>query len=257
MIPGLVSTTFRTLPVDDIIALSRQAGLSCIEWSGDGHLPPGDTALARDISTKMRAAGLAASSYGSYYRAGEPGGPSFQPVLETALALGCKKIRIWAGCQNAEDAEGNLWQLIVKDIQKATSMAVHAGLEVVLEFHANTLTNSAASARRLLEELHPTGTGLVWQPMSRLSPEENLTNLSMLAPWVRHVHCFYSAPPGYQRSPLELGQAVWSRYLRPLSQLPAAREILLEFVRNATPAQFLADAKTLRELLRKNTRLNS
>ena len=44
---GLVSVTFRQKSVEEIAALTAEAGLSGVEWGGDVHVPPGDREAAR------------------------------------------------------------------------------------------------------------------------------------------------------------------------------------------------------------------
>ncbi len=230
------------------MALTTQAELRCIEWGGDLHVPHGRIRLAHTVAKKMSDAGLTTAAYGSYYRAGEsePQGTSFSSVLETALALRTKKIRIWAGSRNAEDVTPRNWRIIVRDIRRVTDLAAQEDVRVVLEFHAQTLTNSYRSTHKLLEELP--ATGLIWQPISRLNPEENLQGLQQLSPWVEQVHCFYSAPPIYTKSPLSQGKSVWKKYLEQLAAVPVAH-ILLEFVAGNDPAQLVRDAKVLKRLL--------
>ena len=99
---GLVSVTFRQKSVEEIAALTAEAGLSGVEWGGDVHVPPGDREAARRAAQLTRQAGLEVLSYGSYYRC-QPG-EDFTPVLESALALGAPLIRVWAGTKPWEEA---------------------------------------------------------------------------------------------------------------------------------------------------------
>ena len=55
---GLVSVTFRKLSPAEIVDLVRQAGLNCIEWGGDIHVPHGDCVRAREVRQRTLAAGL-------------------------------------------------------------------------------------------------------------------------------------------------------------------------------------------------------
>lgn len=246
---GLCSVSFRSMAVEDIVALAGSAGLSAIEWGGDVHVPHGDLAEARRVAGLTAAAGLEVAAYGSYYRAGvsEAQGLAFSAVLETARVLGTDRIRIWAGTANAEDVNASGWTTIADDIRRVSELARQAGVSVVLEFHANTLTNSYASAHRLLQELPQTG--LIWQPISRLSVENNLAGIRLLSPWIRHVHCFYAAPPTFEKSALEEGAAIWKSYLAQLRTLPAVRHVLMEFVKDHSAGQLRTDAGTLGRLL--------
>ena len=55
---GLVSVTFRSLSVKEIIRLARDNGLEYIEWGGPPHVPMGNVKLARRVKRLMHGAGL-------------------------------------------------------------------------------------------------------------------------------------------------------------------------------------------------------
>lgn len=98
---GLVSITYRKLTPAEIIPLVRDAGLSCIEWGSDVHVPQTDLENARRVGEMTREAGLTVSSYGSYYRLGA--GQDFAPYLAAPrrLPTGNRRSRSFAYCQKA------------------------------------------------------------------------------------------------------------------------------------------------------------
>ena len=112
---GLVSVTFRQLPCEEIIRLCRENGLSYIEWGGDIHVPAGDTEKAAEVAGLCRAAGVTPLGYGSYYNASDDFA-RFQPVLDTARALGAGYVRIWAGKSREYDrtAEENIKKAVLE-----------------------------------------------------------------------------------------------------------------------------------------------
>ena len=57
---GLTSVTFRHLDFRQIPACCAQAGLSCIEWGGDVHVPPATPDRAVQAARLTAAAGLRA-----------------------------------------------------------------------------------------------------------------------------------------------------------------------------------------------------
>ena len=67
---GICSVTLRHLPPEAVIDISRDAGLSRIEWGADVHAPPSDLVRVAQLRELTEAAGLTVSSYGSYWRAG-------------------------------------------------------------------------------------------------------------------------------------------------------------------------------------------
>ena len=235
MIPGLVSVTFRQLSPAGIVSLTVDAGLEAIEWGGDVHVPVGDFRTAREVAQRCADNGIAIEAYGSYYRATG----DFGPVLATALALGAPRIRVWAGA-NGSALETDR-DTVVADLREVAALAGGEGVEIAVEYHANTLTDTLDSALRLFEEvpaLKP-----YWQPPVGSTVDDALTAVPALDPVA--VHVFGWADDG-TRLPLAARESLW----RPvLARLPGDRHALLEFVRDDSPEAFAADADTLRDWL--------
>ena len=68
---GLVSISFRSLTPDQIIAATKEAGLSCIEWGSDVHAPCNDIPRLQTIAAATKDAGLECCSYGTYFYLGK------------------------------------------------------------------------------------------------------------------------------------------------------------------------------------------
>ena len=246
--PGLVSITFRKLSPRQIVDLVVQAGLDAIEWSGDVHAPHGDVAKAREIAQMTADAGLSMPTYGSYYRVGHRADVPFPDILVSAVALGTPTIRVWAGKVGSAEADADYWNGVVADSQRIVDLAATEGIGIAYEFHGNTLTDSAESARRLLEEVNRPNLRSLWQPPKGSTIEQNRAGIDTLAPWISHIHTFsWRIEEGQTiRLPLSEYAIQWKEYLARISALGGDRYALLEFVRGDDPAQFLADAVTLR-----------
>jgi 3-dehydroshikimate dehydratase len=232
VVPGLVSVTFRQLGVAEIVALAADAGLRAVEWGGDVHVP--SPRAARETARRCADAGLAVAAYGSYYR----GGPGFGEVLRTAVALGAPRIRIWAGRQASATEPDRA--TVLADIARAASLAAGEGIEVCLEYHANTLTDTLESTLdivRAVPAVRP-----YWQPPVGERPAAALAAVEELAPVTAHVFTWDDAGT---RLPLAAGESLWCPVLGALGRLPGTRYALLEFVRDDDPAAFRADASTL------------
>ena len=139
--------------------LARRAGLDAVEWGGDIHVPPGNAQAARAALHCTRENGLTVSAYGSYYRAGAE--EDFGPVLETALSLGCRVIRVWAGRQGSALCTQEERRAVTACLARAAERAAQAGCVVATEYHADTLTDTLASALALLGEAP--GLRTLWQ----------------------------------------------------------------------------------------------
>lgn len=131
-------------------SLPAAPGLDAVEWGGDIHVPPGNAQAARAALHCTRENGLTVSAYGSYYRAGAE--EDFGPVLETALSLGCRVIRVWAGRQGSALCTQEERRAVTACLARAAERAAQAGCVVATEYHADTLTDTLASALALLGE---------------------------------------------------------------------------------------------------------
>ena len=253
ILPGLVSVTFRQFPPERIIELVAEAGLRGIEWGGDVHVPHGDLATARRVQQATRDAGLAVAAYGSYYRAGqtEDRGVPFAAVLDTAQALQAPVIRVWAGSKGSAETPADDRQRIAEDLHRAGSQAQEHGFRISIEFHANSLTDSPASALQLMQEIDHPNVFLYWQPPVGGSVAENVHGLQQILPYLSHVHVFHwhLVDDGIDCRPLAEGEADWQAYFSVLAEAPGERFALLEFVRDDDEQQFLQDAAMLRRWL--------
>ncbi|TDV53794.1 sugar phosphate isomerase/epimerase family protein [Actinophytocola oryzae] len=235
LVPGLVSVTFRQLAVPEIVALAVGHGMRAVEWGGDVHVPAGDLATAREVASRCADAGIEIEAYGSYYRAAG----DFGPVLATAVALDAPRIRVWAGGRgSAHETER---RRVVENLRDAAAQAESAGIEVAVEYHAGTLTDTLASAVALFDEvpaLRP-----YWQPPVG-STLADAREALVLRPVAAHV---FSWDDTGRRLPLAARADLWRPVLAELAALPGTRHVLLEFVRDDDPTAFAEDAAVLRE----------
>ncbi|MFE6735201.1 sugar phosphate isomerase/epimerase family protein [Microbacterium sp. NPDC057650] len=242
MRPGLCSVTFRQLSAEEIVAASAAAGLEVIEWGGDVHVPPGDTARAAVVARATTDAGLEVCSYGSYFRPGVQ--DDLEPVLDSAAALGADRVRIWAGGVGSADASAEHWAFIVGRLQDAAEQAAARGITLALEYHSRTLTDSAATTRRLLTEVP--GLATYWQPNVGASDESAIADYIALADRVSAAHVF-SWWPAAERLRLSERDSLWRGFVAAASRsVVPPRDALLEFVPDDDPAILPAEAATLR-----------
>jgi len=248
--PGLASITFRQLSPREIVALAAEAGLASIEWSGEVHVPHGDLSRAREARQLTLDHGLRVAAYGSCYRAGEieAARASFAAVLDTAKALGASTLRVWSGARGSGEADESYRHRVASDLRRMAELADPYGMTLSTEFHAQTLTDSAAAAKELLETLAHPNLRSYWEPQTGHPVETGLEEIAQLSPWLTHLHVFHRLAGG-QRAPLAMGCANWGRYFEAIRRAPGEHDALLERVHNDTPAAFLRDAEVLKELL--------
>lgn len=248
---GLVSITFRKQSIDEVIALAVKNGLAGIEWGGDVHCPHGDTARAAEVGRMTRDAGLAVAAYGAYYRVveSETQGLPFEKVVDSAVALETKIVRIWAGrVTDSLSATPDDWRRVIEETKRLADLAKPAGLILSFEFHSGTLNDRVASTQRLLSEIDRPNVNTLWQPTLCKPANENLEDLRILLPWVSNLHVFHWIN-GAERRPLAEGEADWKAYLEAAHAAPIDRFALLEFVKDESVDQFEEDAAVLNRLL--------
>ena len=244
--PGLVSVTFRSLSPREIVQMAIRAELAGIEWGGDIHVPSGITAVAREIGQMTREAGLRVVSYGSYYRAGES--QEFGPILDSTVALGAPRVRVWAGVRGSSIAEPADVERVVSDLVQICEKSAKVNLDVALEFHAGTLTDSIESTLALIRSVDQSNLKCHWQPDVNLDFHARRFGLVSLIPRLACVHVFnwLKVEQSPIRLPLEDASAEWRRYF---DDCPDETFGLLEFVRDDSVEQFYEDAAALRRII--------
>ncbi|MER8233018.1 TIM barrel protein [Streptomyces sp. NPDC094049] len=252
--PGICSVTFRRLPVEELARRAARAGLTAVEWGADVHAPPDDPAALDAARAAADRHGLVRCSYGSYFHGLPDELPAFPGVVRAAVALGAPRVRVWAGTTGSARTTEEERVRTTEGLRRAALLARDHGLELALEFHGRTLTDSVPSTVRLLEELErPSRTGgaatdnvtAYWQPPQDAPDDEALTGLAALADRVSAVHVF-SWWPGNRRLPLTARDGLWRRAFALLAAHPRPREALLEFVPDDDPAVLDREAAALR-----------
>ena len=246
---GLVSVTFRKLPVPQIVELVVKAGLAGIEWGGDVHVPHGDLARARETRRLTVESGLRVLSYGSYYRVGHGDQVPFGSVLETAVELEAPTVRVWAGRLGSVDADAEYRNRAVADSLRICDLAQAAGIQIAYEYHGGTLTDTHSSATALLMDVGHQNLGTYWQ-VSAATVEANLESLNAVLGWLRNVHVPHLRRD--QQNTLEAGSANWNRYLDRITRTGRDHAVMIEFVRDDLPQAFLTDAEILMRLVRQS-----
>lgn len=248
LIPGLVSISFRQLDPAEIVRLCVENAIVGIEWGGDVHVPVGDLKRARATREVTEQSGLRVSAYGSYFRAGQ--GTQFEPVIETAVALGAPTIRVWAGVKGSQEATVEEKERVIADLLKCVDLAKQEGVTVALEMHQGTLNDCRESSISLLEELPDIWT--FWQPQHTVTFDENREVIRSLQGRISNAHVFNWEGADLRRRFLGEAADVWLSYFAELTG-PQERFVSLEFMPQNDPQHLAQEAHTLRELILKST----
>jgi sugar phosphate isomerase/epimerase len=250
--PALCTVTFRKLPAGEIVELAAKARLAAVEWAADAHVPPGDTATARTVRRLCESAGLK-TSYGSYVAPPSDDLSVLEPALTTAVALGASNIRIWPGTRqrDSRDYSAHERRAAANAIREMAAEAARHGVTVSLEYHPQTLTDETGSALSLIEAVAHPNVYLYWQPRPGLPLDEALSEIARIGEHISHLHVF-AWDGDRNRFPLASAADYWRSVLAamPSSRWTGRRFAMLEFVAGDDPAAFLADAATLRQILK-------
>lgn len=247
---GLCSICFRSLSVEQLIRLATTHGVVGIEWGADVHVPAGNLVEARRVARLCAEAGVACPSLGSYVRVGaDDENQEFSAVLDTARALGAENVRVWAGKLGSALVDATSRQRTAERLRAHATAAAAHGITVSLEYHRNTLTDTAASTLDLLQRVDHPSLYSYWQPNPEISEAEWLTEIRSLSQRCSHVHVFHWLAPRTRR-PLADG-TYWPELMRALTAAGGwdqPRYAFLEHVEDDDVARFLPDFRVLQEL---------
>lgn len=256
------TVTFRSRPYGQVIDLVKKAGFNAVEWAGDVHLPPGNIELAKQMRRECQAAELEVTSYASYYRC-DRGAPTSQApfsfdhgpqaTMDTAISLGVSDVRVWAGRYASESSGTEYREEVAECLSDFCQVARDHDMRVHLEFHRNTLADTARSAIELLTRVNLDNLFSYWQPRHGVSAEQNVSDIATLGCRLSNVHVFHwlpseTDPSAMVRRPLAEGLDRWQKYFQAINEIPAKRYAMLEFVKNDDIGQFFEDSKALRKL---------
>jgi 3-dehydroshikimate dehydratase len=256
---GIATISFNDQPVDTALAWCAAAGARDIELWGRGHLPEeasdGEVARVRAAAGEL---GLEIACYGAYARAGvaEWTVARFRRVLAIAAGLGAPRIRVWAGAMGSAAATEADWDAVTAALRAWGALAADAGLTLVVERHANTLTDYGDTARRLIDRVGLPAVRLNYQVPYPLDPAgyADLTaDLRRHLPVSAHIHVQNYRADDLKRVPLADGMVRYAAWPPLLADAAFDGWAMLEFLPETTdlPPVELAKAElaSLRMLL--------
>lgn len=246
---GIVSVSFRKKSIEEVIDIVKKAGLSVIEWGSDVHVPQGDIETAKKARELTLAAGLEIPSYGSYYHLGSNG--DFAPFIESAKALGAPNIRVWAGKIASAVISDEDRNNIVNDARRICDMAAREGITISVEYHNDSMTDSADADIAFLNMVNHDNFYTYWQQPLELTDDEQLPELLKVVNYgrLKNAHAFqYTRNAEGGLTKLPLNGKLWKEYVSAISGCPGDHCVLIEFVSGYTDEEFFDDAKTLLSL---------
>lgn len=246
---GMTSITFRNLAYNEVIEITKNAGLNGIEWGGDVHVLPGKLDAAYRIGEETRANGLKVLSYGSYFKAGENGQDSLErinQVIQTAKALKTQDIRIWFKQKPGIDYDLHEYNALISEVKLIAGAAKDNGVILSFEYHGGTYNDSAVNCIKMLNDVGSDSIRTYWQPIHGYAV--NMKEVALLQSCITNVHV-YNWIYGEKtiRLLLEEGIKEWQDYISILKS--GNHNYILEFCKDDDGDNFLKDAKTLKSLI--------
>ncbi|WP_446664545.1 sugar phosphate isomerase/epimerase family protein [Flexivirga sp. B27] len=252
---GICSVTFRQLQPAEVVDHVAAAGLRRIEWGSDVHAPADDPGALDAVRETTAAAGLTVSSYGSYWRAGGDesasgagASPTIEQLVDAAARLGAPRIRVWAGSVGSADCPAGERDRVVTDLRHATEVGAANGIQIGLEFHRLTLTDTVDSTLQLLDEVGHDNLATYWQPRVDEPAADAVEGLRRMVDRVCAVHVF-SWWPFADRLPLADRAGLWQGVITLLRERVEPLDLLLEFVPEDDPAVLPREAESLQAWL--------
>ncbi|MBE6892207.1 MAG: sugar phosphate isomerase/epimerase [Ruminococcaceae bacterium] len=242
---GLVSISFRSLSVEELVNKVKDAGLEYIEWGSDVHAPKDDIKKLEMIAKLQEETGIKCSSYGTYFRFMKDDPEELRGYIKAAKILGTDILRLWCGTKGSKDMTDEDLENLYKDAEKAAKIAEENGVKLCMECHNDTLTDWKEPALALMQRVNSPAFRMYWQPNQHRTLEENIAYAKMLAPYTEHLHVFNWA--GDKRFPLIDGVETWKTYLKEFSD---DKYLLLEFMPDDKIETLPTEANALREIIK-------
>jgi len=204
--PGLATIALRRYNVFHAVDLAKQAGFEGVEiWGKPPHMPEEfDEQHVLKVRDRVRANGLKVSMFGSYVR---PLLPDFEQKADEAIKiaklLGTRRIRVWAGNKEPNEADDELWENVSRQLREFALHAEDEGITLAAETHCGTLCATAEGCLRLLEMCASPNLKLNYQVFDPRTPDLERV-IGMIGPYVVNVHAQNHRPSRRVPDKLEL-----------------------------------------------------
>lgn len=250
---GLCTVSSKQRSIDEVLELAGMAGYDGVEIWGRDHVGDGSEETCRRIAGTANEHGLEIASYGSYLRCGsDEFDDGFEHELRVADRLDAGTIRVWAGNRSYGEHDDDHWDRTLADLERLTERAAEHDLEVTVEKHGNTLTETLQGARNLIETIDDDRCGLNYQPGFSIPAAELEREAEALAPLSNQLHLQTTRErTGRERAPLSEAYYDLAAVLEPFLERGFDGYANVEFVSEERPYReaIQADLAYVRSLL--------
>ncbi|HUS80302.1 MAG TPA: sugar phosphate isomerase/epimerase family protein [Armatimonadota bacterium] len=190
---SLCTIAFRERLLEYSLDLAAEVGFQGVEiWGREPHISEEyDKNRVAAAARMVAERGLQVAVFGSYLKLGATNNDErveLKDVLRIAAGLGAPIVRVWASDVGSDEAEESLWSRTIDEAGEAASRAAKMGVTLAVEMHSNTLCDTGATTRRLLDAVNCPSFGANYQASSRQREETALERLEIVLPRVVHAH---------------------------------------------------------------------
>ena len=239
---GLCSVTFRKKTAEDVVALSKKAGISFIEWGGDVHVKTLDD--AKKVKALCDEADIKISSYGSYFNSAVYDEGKWHNTCEITKEMCAESIRIWLGKKNSQVTSDKEYNLLLENTKKMCDIAAEYGLMVCPECHDNTFNNNTDAILRFIGDLQKDNFKTYFQSRY-FRMEYDLDRIDRTYPYIKDVHVSYR---DLKREQLfrKKDKNYLDTLLKKLKKKDFDGIVMIEFVSGNSEKNFLSDTEKLK-----------
>lgn len=249
---GVCTISSKSREVEEVLDIAADLGADGVEVWGQDHIGDGSPERCRAIAEEAANNGLEIPVYGSYLRAGTDAfADDYERELRIAEDLGAEYIRVWAGQEEHPEVSDAHRDAVFDDLTTLGEAAADTEVDVTVERHAGTVTNTTEGARETIDATPPT-VGLNWQPMGDHTATEVSDDITALAEVTNNVHIQTKAEPnGDERCPLAFSYFDIADIVSTLDDAGFDGYVEVEFVtqRSPYPPALAADVAFLDTLL--------
>lgn len=234
----LCTISYREKLLEVALSAAARLGFEAVElWGREPHVSEVyDESRIKTVRHMAEEKSLKLPVLGSYLYFGKTShredSVALADTLHTAHGLRTPIVRVWASDVPSAVATAEVWEKTVVEAREACQRAAKMNVTFAVEMHDNTLADTGATARRLVETVDRPNFRLNFQ-VGNYEHEDQIERLETVLPYVVHMHCqnFVKAAVegGYQRVQVADGMVNYEPLMERLKQADYQGHVAIEF----------------------------
>ncbi len=241
---GVASVTFRNKTPEEIVEITKKAGVSFIEWGADVHVKT--LKDAEKVKKLCDENNIKISSYGSYYRVGSNQKEEWENICKNAHVMGSESVRVWLGNKDSEETSEEEYRNLLKDLEFMCDKAGEYNLLVSPECHDNTFNNNTSAIIRLKNDLQKDNFRTYFQ--SRYFRfDYDMDRIEKTFDFTENVHVSYRDLKREQRF-RKKDRKYLDKLVKKFMSMNFDGLVIVEFTKGSKEKNFIRDVKKLRSI---------